>query len=991
MGGLATAFELTSTPDWQDRLEVTVYQSGWLLGGKGASVRNRSKHLRVEEHGLHVWMGWYNNAFDLVRRTYRELNRKPGQPLRSWTEAFLPQDFVVLEEPVADSWAHWRLELPRTSGVPGGHEHEASSPVEFVTRMLAWLEQVFVNWSRQHRTDYIGRRAHSRELLTDLKSIAHAWDLVASTATLSLRRAARALLPKADSTRGVDDIALRLTRLVTRAADRLLPAVKDDVNTRWLWFTIDFAVANIVGLLRDGLVGETDFAKLDDEDYRAWLQRHGATAQTVEAPPIRSIYTLMFSHVDGVSASVAVPAVLRMILAYEGAAFFKMAAGMGETVFSPMYEVLRARGVKFEFFHQLTRVGLSEDRRDIAELDFARQATVKNGAEYEPLFDVEGLPCWPEAPFYEQLVEGESLAAQLHKWAFPDGPSVGTRRLLLGVDFDQVVLAVPTPALYDVCAELRAADPRWDRMIRGLRSISTQSLQLWMNVDLAGLGWQMPSPILGTYAGPYDTWCDMTHLLSVERWPTEPGAPPAPRSLGYFCGQIGSADDPVSTTPEKALAATQRAQQDALSWLDTQTAWLFPLARDSAGGFDWSLAYGQGDREGRIAEQYFRANTAPSDRYMLSVPGTGKLRMAPHQSGFGNLVLAGDWTDTGLNGGCIEAASMSGRQAARAIDRIPRVIPGEPARYAEAFAPKRAAPAYVDRGFDLMLAPPFQMQGCKMHSYFLAADRAALRQLCDRLLNEPSGGAVRYVPAAPVVILTAAFTEHIAAASGGGMAEIDVAFWVPVLATGGGHRRPTLCWLMPYVFVDSGAAAALGREVFGFPKVVAEIQRTEDDQGLLSLDLRALTVRETQLDRPVATMDEVLAVRRSDRPKANGSQALEQLLAKGQGALDFGVLKPLLARVGGQVNIVFLKQFRDVRDPSRACYQAIVEAPARVTAYRGTRWSELDYEVTLGDAASMPIARELGLGGLSVPALASCRVDFEFSMDLGREVWRAPS
>jgi hypothetical protein len=31
------------------------------------------------------------------------------------------------------------------------------------------------------------------------------------------------------------------------------------------------------------------------------------------------------------------------------------------------------------------------------------------------------------------------------------------------------------------------------------------------------------------------------------------------------------------------------------------------------------------------------------------------------------LVLAGDWTDTGLNAGCIEAAVLSGIRAANAI------------------------------------------------------------------------------------------------------------------------------------------------------------------------------------------------------------------------------------------------------------------------------------------------------------------------------------
>ena len=57
---LATAFELTSG-ELADRHEVTLLQPGWRLGGKCASGRGANE--RIEEHGLHVWFGFYDNAF----------------------------------------------------------------------------------------------------------------------------------------------------------------------------------------------------------------------------------------------------------------------------------------------------------------------------------------------------------------------------------------------------------------------------------------------------------------------------------------------------------------------------------------------------------------------------------------------------------------------------------------------------------------------------------------------------------------------------------------------------------------------------------------------------------------------------------------------------------------------------------------------------------------------------------------------------------------
>ena len=52
------------------RERATVAQVGWRLGGKGASGRNPDRGQRIEEHGLHIWLGFYANAFRLLRACY---------------------------------------------------------------------------------------------------------------------------------------------------------------------------------------------------------------------------------------------------------------------------------------------------------------------------------------------------------------------------------------------------------------------------------------------------------------------------------------------------------------------------------------------------------------------------------------------------------------------------------------------------------------------------------------------------------------------------------------------------------------------------------------------------------------------------------------------------------------------------------------------------------------------------------------------------------
>ena len=77
VGAMAAAWELTSTPERRAKYDVTVHQLGWRLGGKGASGRNAAEGQRIEEHGLHIWMGFYENAFRVMRACYEELGRPP--------------------------------------------------------------------------------------------------------------------------------------------------------------------------------------------------------------------------------------------------------------------------------------------------------------------------------------------------------------------------------------------------------------------------------------------------------------------------------------------------------------------------------------------------------------------------------------------------------------------------------------------------------------------------------------------------------------------------------------------------------------------------------------------------------------------------------------------------------------------------------------------------------------------------------------------------
>ena len=118
IGSLVTAWHLTSQPNWKEIYEsITVYQTGWRLGGKCAS--GRGPNGRIEEHGLHIWFGFYDNSFDVIQNAYAMLGRPPGSPLAAWSDAFEKHSYFVIAHQFKDQWYPWEFDFPVNDRVPG--------------------------------------------------------------------------------------------------------------------------------------------------------------------------------------------------------------------------------------------------------------------------------------------------------------------------------------------------------------------------------------------------------------------------------------------------------------------------------------------------------------------------------------------------------------------------------------------------------------------------------------------------------------------------------------------------------------------------------------------------------------------------------------------------------------------------------------------------------------------------------------------------------
>jgi uncharacterized protein with NAD-binding domain and iron-sulfur cluster len=157
--GITAAFEL-SRPEHRGRYHVTLYQVGWRLGGKAASGRGPAN--RIEEHGIHVWMGFYENAFRLLRECYAELNRDPRKfPIADWRDAFVPEPIVgTMDHSRRGSWLPWLSQFSPTPGTPGDPDTAGRLTVSaYLIRTVELIRDLLMSTQDRGRTQ---TRDHER-------------------------------------------------------------------------------------------------------------------------------------------------------------------------------------------------------------------------------------------------------------------------------------------------------------------------------------------------------------------------------------------------------------------------------------------------------------------------------------------------------------------------------------------------------------------------------------------------------------------------------------------------------------------------------------------------------------------------------------------------------------------------------------------------------------------------------------------------------------
>lgn len=505
----------------RDRYEVQLYTQGFRLGGKCAAGRNPQANDRIEEHGLHAFLGFYQNAFRTVRNVYETVGipiEADGAPLGG---AFVGSNQNGLMIDFEGRWIYRRTPLYPNDRIPGQVPEEARDDDGdvgpdgngSVTGMGELLLEAFRHVARQTEmmerrsvevTRAVARRMRERDdgivarLVDRLRdfgdSLTDSWtptEIVRYIATYLENRAVDVLEGwLADGPKGPLGPVIAVVRLYLDRLDAEVKRDGHDPDVWYRWMSLSSVLTAVIGIIEDRV---THLDQLDDQDTWAWFKEHGLDprllpedlrdepvegGQVQGSPAIAAVYETLFAHAEDrpvprqLAAGVGLRWFFLSAVGYAGYPAYEFMYSAPQTLLTPYYKALTGPlEAQVCFFHRVLELeveGEGEARR-LVRVRLQRQATVKGGPHaYDPFLpnpppsNPSDLPPWPIEPNYDQLVEGERLRTEHVDLESPYSPWPGVGEVVLeqGRDFDVCILGIALGALPPLTQALWSPESR---------------------------------------------------------------------------------------------------------------------------------------------------------------------------------------------------------------------------------------------------------------------------------------------------------------------------------------------------------------------------------------------------------------------------------------------------------------------------------------------------------------------------------------------------
>jgi uncharacterized protein with NAD-binding domain and iron-sulfur cluster len=646
-------------------LELTIVERQNLPGGKAASARqvDGSKTRLIQEHGLHVLMGFYANVLGIVKLLGTEsllvdtptlrvpadvapgdvasaweiaIHPWSGAPARAPAPAPAPAPAVAAAAAAPTAKGKSRASTKSRQTPESGAEAEAEEMVferslekatkpshKPLLRSLLFLNRQVrqLATKRGAKPAAIASPYHAMVMKSLAKSLSFA--PTSTKSALAWSNGDEPELGSADSFEQIGALA-RLLRQFSRAALAQGTGAGDHLAAE----ALELGTTMLIGLQDHGLLpiwAFADPAKLstdsslgdwalslqqafDSVSISQWLEDHGIAKGFVQRSRLLAALTAgVFSTPDTMAAGTFIHGVCRLVLDFQGAPFKRMRGGTGEVLIAPMFEALEKKKVEFRFGTSVAALKLAEAKDGMQVV----AATLRPPEEDQPGMD---------------FVPADARKKTRSGWEVQKKKRSTVAESL--IEADAFVLALPPFQ----AASGAQAKPLIDGLPASLQetlerigSRATVSLQHWTTGSPL-----YPARIVAPFPGPMRCAAAMEHLAGDEG--TEVLSPPV-----YYCGDM---DDE---------AAKAFAKKDHRAWLSENAP---------------SMQQGQQARD-----PFVSTNVDGSARYVRMDPATQAARPGIGDSGARNLWLAGDWTKGALSCGSIEHAVTSGLEVAADILR----------------------------------------------------------------------------------------------------------------------------------------------------------------------------------------------------------------------------------------------------------------------------------------------------------------------------------
>jgi hypothetical protein len=315
--------------------------------------------------------------------------------------------------------------------------------------------------------------------------------------------------------------------------------------------------------------------------------------------------------------------------------------------------------------------------------------------------------------------------------------------------------------------------------------------------------------------------------------------------------------------------------------------------------------------------------------------------------------------------------------------------------------------SYVPRLSEAAYSFPYTFGDAKAFCFILPADLRKLQEECDRCLNHSPR--LRFVACSSSVMLT--FITYSRAAIGTAEEEAprwfrynEVAVWMlvaalpPIAIDPFPSARDALCWYFPAIYVDDPFALVGGREVWGFPKMLAEIGMAGRDASPAALTVDVPLLSEEAPSGPASrhpgSQLRLIEARRDaaaagpTRPWDERGPHLRTLFEEVERfltppTLDLG----WFATAFRQLPLVCLKQVRDARGRETACHSSLVVLRPKMDHVHGS-FMRAGYTVRVAPSAQHRLVEGLGLPTEHRPSpLLSFTLGFDLELGAGRMLW----